>query len=137
VEITVEDNALKNEIGKITVLEVNVILKKSFSPYLNKPFIGQLSRTALTMLCGQIQVRVFKELKEDGVYQATMAELWNLTPPANGRIITATKSAVRSLADRVVRETISELFPEAFATYSSRAAAAYAARQATKRVTAS
>jgi hypothetical protein len=122
-----------NETGKAASSETAKLLGKSLAPFLKEnAFIKGLSPTAKELLGKQILARVYAEMKGDSLYQKQVKAYWGQKVPDRAKIVDLTKTVVERLANRgIVREVISDLFPQALTSlHRSKTASAAAAKKA-------
>jgi len=105
---TQERNA---EIAKEADSFNNRELGKHLAAYLRMPFFKGFPKETLTIVGTQLKSNLFNDLKADKTYQLQMKALWHAKNPDKAKIVEYHRAAVESRAERIVRETVQQLYP--------------------------
>ena len=90
----------------------NKSLGAELKTFLTKPYFKAFKTENLRPLANTIQQNLRTELEADKAYQTQMKALWGAKNPDKAKILQYHKTKVESIAGRIVRDTVSKMYPD-------------------------
>jgi hypothetical protein len=88
------------------------LLSKELGPFIRSAYFKGFGRENLRPLAATIQNNLYNELQANKAYQTQMKALWGQKTPDRAKILEYHKTTVEAIAGRIVRDTVTKMYPD-------------------------